>query len=59
MTAIALRCQVVLQLFYLLPVLLQLHLKLLYEATEITNKENTFKFCPSNEVMKFEICKTV
>ena len=34
--ASALRCQVVLQLFYLLPVLLQLHLELLYQAAEIT-----------------------
>lgn len=34
--AAALRGQVVLQFLYLLPVLLQLHLKLLHQATEIT-----------------------
>lgn len=36
----ALRCQVVFQLFYLLPILLQLHLKLLYKAAEITEDKN-------------------
>lgn len=42
--ATALRCQVVLKFFYLLAILLQLHLKLLYQATEITKhtKKTTF-----------------
>ena len=62
MGATALGCQVVLQLFYLLPVLLQLHLKLLYQATEITkHRKNVqyFHLCPFHEVMKAEICKTM
>lgn len=36
MGATALRGEVVFQLFYLLSVLLQLHLKLLYQTAEIT-----------------------
>lgn len=36
MVATALSCQVVLQLLNLLPVLLQLHFKLLYQTPEIT-----------------------
>jgi len=36
--AAALSRQVVLQLFYLLPILLQLHLKLFHQATEITKQ---------------------
>lgn len=38
MGATALRREVVLQFFNLLPVLLQLHLKLFYQAAEITKR---------------------
>lgn len=41
MGAAALRHQVVLQFFDLLPVLLQLHLKLLNEAAEVTSHMHT------------------
>lgn len=53
MGATALRCQVVLEFFYLLPVLLQLHLKLLYQATEITKHRQItciFIFVKSMEI---------
>lgn len=42
--ATALGCQVILQLFYLLPVLLQLHLKLLDQAVEITKHRKNVQY---------------
>lgn len=61
MGAAALRCQVVLQFFYLLPVLLQLHLKLLYQATEIalTQKYKTdFQLCQIHKMMNAHVAET-
>ncbi len=54
MGATALRRKVVLELFYLLPVLLQLHLELLYQAAEITKRRNYtyLLFCRIKEVIK-------